>query len=107
MLARQMRGEIDSWAVRWYWSMFQAGGLALYPPATLVANEGADAFATHASWKRSILDAFEPPRPALSGRSYRIPAAAQIDEAAYRLVRRNIARSRLFVPPSIETLFVK
>jgi hypothetical protein len=107
MLDRQMRGMIDSWAVRWYWSMFRAGGLTLYPPATLVANEGADALATHASWKSRIRIKVEPAKPPLSDHSYEVPARVEVDQEAYHLVRRNISRSRLFVPPSIETLFVK
>lgn len=40
MLKRQMSGEIDSWAIRWYYSVFDHEGLALFPPRTLVSNEG-------------------------------------------------------------------
>ncbi len=47
MLKRQMRGEIDSWAIRWYYSVFVHDGLALFPPRTLVSNEGLDGSGTH------------------------------------------------------------
>lgn len=47
MLERQMTGKIDSWAIRWWWSMFRAGALALFPPHTLVSNIGEDGSATH------------------------------------------------------------
>jgi hypothetical protein len=38
MLQRQLRGETDSWAIRWYLSVFLADGLVLYPGRTLVRN---------------------------------------------------------------------
>lgn len=47
LLKRQMRGELDSWAIRWYYSVFSHGGLVLFPPRTLVRNRGLDASGTH------------------------------------------------------------
>ena len=47
MLGRQMNGDIDSWAIRWNYSVFVRGGLVLYPPHTLVLNEGFDGTGTH------------------------------------------------------------
>lgn len=47
MLKRQMNGEIDSWAIRWYYSVFARGGFALFPPRTLVSNMGLDGTGTH------------------------------------------------------------
>lgn len=47
MLERQMNGDIDSWAIRWYYSVFVRGGLVLYPPRTLVLNLGFDGTGTH------------------------------------------------------------
>ncbi len=49
MLRRQRAGEVDSWAIRWYWTVFRRGGLVLYPPVSLVRNEGLDASGTHSS----------------------------------------------------------
>ena len=40
MLKRQQKGLVDSWGIRWYWSVFDKLGLVLYPPVSLVANEG-------------------------------------------------------------------
>jgi len=40
MLRRQQRGEIDSWAVRWWWTVFRAKQLTLFPNVTLVRNDG-------------------------------------------------------------------
>ena len=47
LLKRQMNGEIDSWAIRWYYSVFARGGLVLFPPRTLVSNVGLDGSGTH------------------------------------------------------------
>jgi hypothetical protein len=47
MLERQMQGLRDSWAIRWYWSVFRAQGLVLYPPQSLVKNTGFDGSGSH------------------------------------------------------------
>jgi hypothetical protein len=49
MLLRQMSGEIDSWAIRWNWSVFCNDGLVSYPPVSLVKNTGFDGSGTHCS----------------------------------------------------------
>ncbi len=58
MLERQMRGQVDSWAIRWYWTIFVLGGLTLFPPRSLVRNDGTDGAATHggfSTWLRNRL----------------------------------------------------
>lgn len=47
MLEMQMRGGVDSWGIRWYLSVFMAGGLTLYPVRSLVENNGFDGSGTH------------------------------------------------------------
>ncbi|MBM7866698.1 glycosyltransferase family 2 protein [Heliobacterium gestii] len=47
MLLRQLSGQIDSWAIRWYWSMFTHGGVSLFPKNSLVVNRGMDGTGTH------------------------------------------------------------
>lgn len=47
MLERQMQGLRDSWAIRWYWSVFKQHGLTLFPPHSLVRNTGFDGSGTH------------------------------------------------------------
>lgn len=42
MLKRQIKGEIQSFAIRWYASCFLRGGLTLYPGKSLVQNIGFD-----------------------------------------------------------------
>ena len=47
LLRRQMEGRRDSWGIRFYWSMFRASGIALFPPRTLVHHTGYDGSGTH------------------------------------------------------------
>jgi len=42
MLVSQLRGKTDSWAIRWYLSVFLMKGLVLYPRKPLVENVGFD-----------------------------------------------------------------
>ena len=42
MLQAQQTGRVDSWAIRWYLSVFLRGGLALWPKTTMVRNVGFD-----------------------------------------------------------------
>lgn len=49
MLKYQVRGRVDSWAIRWYKSVFFCGGLTLYPCHSLVMNIGYGNTATHTS----------------------------------------------------------
>lgn len=85
MLARQRAGTIDSWAIRWYWTVFMTNGLVLYPPQTLVRNDGFDGSGTHgiASVKRRAA------APAQQGmkRLLDFPAEMEIDPAAFEAVR--------------------
>jgi len=47
MLKEQIKGNNDSWAIRWYASAFLAGKLTLYPGRSLVHNIGNDNSGTH------------------------------------------------------------
>ncbi|MGO9145151.1 MAG: glycosyltransferase family 2 protein [Desulfomonilia bacterium] len=47
ILDAQMQGAVDSWAIRWYLSVFLKNGLTLYPTRTLVENTGFDGSGTH------------------------------------------------------------
>ena len=47
MLKRQVKGEIDSWAIRWHASLFLKNKLTLYPGKSLVKNIGLDSSGTH------------------------------------------------------------
>ena len=47
MLRMQSAGQVDSWAVRWYASMFVADGLCIRPARSLVQNAGFDGTGSH------------------------------------------------------------
>lgn len=42
MLEAQIAGRVDSWAIRWYGSLWLHGGLALHPGRSLARNTGFD-----------------------------------------------------------------
>lgn len=49
MLKRQDNGEIDSWGIKWYASVFINNGYGLWPYVSLVNNIGNDGSGVHCS----------------------------------------------------------
>lgn len=47
MLKKQMEGNLDSWAIRWFYNQFKVGGLTLYPVKSKIINNGFGMDATH------------------------------------------------------------
>ena len=94
MMERQQRGEVDSWAIRWYWSVFSEGGLGLFPPQSLVLNIGDDNLATHGRLFGNARKAFRL-KGALAKVAPALPDRIEVDPAAWRKVRFNIVRSRI------------
>jgi GR25 family glycosyltransferase involved in LPS biosynthesis len=85
MLEKQMNGEIDSWAIRWYFTVYRRSGQVVYPSTSLVSNEGFDGSGTHiraASFRGPIL------APPPSEGSEFVLAAATSDqlESVYRAI---------------------
>lgn len=89
MLVRQMAGMLDSWAVRWYWSVFKANGLALFPPVSLVRNTGFDGSGTHG---RGILRKRSKSRLALPSTEIELPASILLDTGLYGHVKKALWR---------------
>lgn len=60
LLKSQMTDErTNSWAIKWYWTIFKNKGLTLYPPISLVSNEGLDGSGEHgvkAKIQRDMID---------------------------------------------------
>lgn len=56
MLKKQKAGLLDSWAIRWYLSVFARDGLVLYPRRSLVNNEGFDGSGTNCGVDVSVRD---------------------------------------------------
>lgn len=87
MLEAQLRGERDSWAIRWYLTAFLRGGLTLFPARSLVENRGFGEGGTHcvSAVPRAALG------PASAHRVERWPEP-RVDEAVLRDVRRLLRR---------------
>jgi glycosyltransferase involved in cell wall biosynthesis len=47
MLEARIARRRDSWGIHWYWSVFNNDGLAVFPPRSLVHNEGMDGSGSH------------------------------------------------------------
>jgi hypothetical protein len=47
MLKQRFSGKNDSWAILWWYAVFKAGGLVLYPKRSLVWVGGFDGSGTH------------------------------------------------------------
>lgn len=47
MLTRQMNGEIDSWAIRWCYTLFKQSAYSIIPVNSKIINIGADSSGTH------------------------------------------------------------
>lgn len=102
MLVRQMSGLRDSWAVRWYWTAFQAKGLVLFPPVSLVSNTGFDGTGTHG---RGLLRQFSKAKNALSMRDINFPESAGLDTDYYECVKRALTKQNgRWIGKAVDTL---
>ncbi len=84
MLIRQMTGQRDSWAIRWYWTVFKANGLVLFPPVSLVNNTGFDGSGTHG---RGLLRKFSKAWQTLPSTHIELPASTFRDLDLYAHVK--------------------
>jgi hypothetical protein len=104
MLQRQMAGEIDSWAIRWYYSVFARHGLALFPPRSLVRYDGFDGSGTHGRFSRraSVGTPVVSGEWLMPGRVTESPAKGAVFEAIARANRRDFWRTlRALVRPGV------
>lgn len=88
MMERQMAGWRDSWGIRWYWTVFKNAGLVLYPPRTLVRNEGMDGSGSHG---RGFFRRYDAGPTELQTGPIRLPPP-RLDEHAFVAVQRTIWR---------------
>ena len=85
MLKDQVRGRIDSWAIRWYASVLVHGGLSVYPNVSQVMNKGMDGTGVHCN-TTSAYDV------EIGTASQDWPAALIEDESTYLEMRAYFAR---------------
>lgn len=97
MLNRQKEGKVDSWAIRWYLSVFLADGLVLFPKQTLVMNEGFDGSGSNCK------------NPQLRSEVLRIKPivklpSVQLHEIAFTSVKKHLRKQRLILNKIIKYL---
>ena len=85
MLVRQMEGHRDSWAIRWYWSVFRSEGLVLFPPVSLVQNTGFDGSGSHG---RGLLRRFSTRKTPEAALEVGLPEVVVMDDTLYASVKR-------------------
>jgi hypothetical protein len=88
MLEQYRAGQIKSWAIRWYLTLFLKGGLAVYPAQSLVENRGYDAAGTHTTAP------LPPPHGRARAHAFRAGALPEpaVDPITFARVRRLMAR---------------
>jgi len=80
-------GKNDSWAIRWYASIFLKGGLTLNPSVSLIHNIGNDGSGTHSN-KEDMYHVQIAQKPVRN-----FPAEIQEDERAYQAIK-NFLKNR-------------
>jgi hypothetical protein len=88
MLQMQMAGKIDSWAIRWYWSIFNKNGYVLFPAQSYVSNIGFDLTGTHKNIVGRWLLQIETYLPSSS--NFSLPIDIDVKEDEYHLVKKTI-----------------
>jgi hypothetical protein len=95
MLKNQMSGSnnIDSWAIRWYWSIFKNSGYILYPQISYVENIGFDNTGTHCSVSDNRFKKITHlEQPAL----IRFPVSIEMDLNVLNLVKQNFQKQNFW-----------
>lgn len=88
MMTRQMAGKRDSWGIRWYWSVFRKDGLVLYPPRSLVRNNGFDGTGSHG---RGTFRRYGDRHPPVRGAGIELPPPI-LDDKSFAATRQEIRR---------------
>jgi hypothetical protein len=88
MAVAAREGKVDSWAIRWYLSVFLDGGLVLYPPSTLVENRGFDSFGTHCHTDSMLGGKLS------NNVAYDLPNSVDIDSHLFKLVKSFLKKRR-------------
>ena len=111
MLYKQMEtSEIDSWAIRWWWSVFNHNGISLYADKSLVYNIGFDAEGTHSKDTKGYSFYNSP----LFDKDYFIfnfPDKISINEEFFLKIKsyiyKSLAKNKVVENASISSIFAK
>ncbi len=105
MMKRQMAGETDSWAIRWYWSIFKNQGYAIFPPVSYVINIGFDGSGSH-GWLTARL--LLRPEPGCMTDNIYLPKAVLVNPKDFKAVKKLISgahNSKLSLLRNIKSIF--
>lgn len=89
MLAKQMKGQISSWAIRWCYHQYKYGLFSVYPTVSKVINIGFGEAATHTKGSQ---DRFATPLDVSSKRIFNLKLVPELDT---RFVKQFIAKYSL------------
>ncbi|REJ82291.1 MAG: glycosyltransferase [Bacteroidetes bacterium] len=99
LLKHTLAGKSDSWAIRWYASVFLNKGLSLYPSSSYIINEGMEGSGAHYN------SAAMYPRMKLRGKGnneYKFPETIDLNPEIQRGLEKSLKR---FYNPSITDRF--
>ncbi|GGH56542.1 hypothetical protein HNQ91_000026 [Filimonas zeae] len=103
MLDKQMSGNLDSWAIRWFYHQFRTKGLTIYPVLSKVYNDGFDQFATHTSGSgRRYLPALDKE----GSMNFSLPARVEIDSYYQRSFNKKMGITARIIS-KLETIIQK
>jgi len=88
LLAAQMEGRVDSWAVRFCYASFRRGAVHAFPVRTLVTNTGLDGSGVHCTADDRLADTLDPAFPT----SLVLPERIELDRRILGQVRQIFAR---------------
>ncbi|GAX36706.1 sugar transferase [Nodularia sp. NIES-3585] len=91
MLKQQISGDIDSWAIRWYWSVFDNNGCVVYPPKSYVHNIGFDGSGTHGSFLARLV--FKSIPEMNSSKLFHLPRYVTIKKDDFNIIKKIIIRN--------------
>lgn len=90
MLKSRLDGRNDSWGILWYWAVFQADGLVLFPRESLVHVGGADGTGTHCNAHHHDAGPQQPGRMRAPN-VFAWPREVTCDDAEWRAVKAHVA----------------
>src|SRR5258708_1151895 len=93
MLKRQMNGQLDSWAIRWFYHQYKVQGLTLYPLLSNVYNDGFDELATHT---RGSNNRYQPLLDEILNYEFRLPETAGLSDTYQKHFQKKLSiRARI------------
>lgn len=96
MLRDRLAGRNDSWGILWWWAVFRARGLVLYPRESLVTVGGFDGSGTHCEDRGAFVAGQV--AGTFPHEDARLPATPVADPAAMNALRESLRGSRAPTP---------